>query len=109
MRIPIPGGGSRRIPDPLEHEVAGEKAAALGHSGHRMERALAALRENDAPPRSEERERLLDEAAERVWAYFVQRELCGIRDHRGAVADYAIPPEVMNRVGAVKKGPQGSR
>ena len=109
MRIPIPGGGSRRTPDPLEHEVAGEKAAALGHAGHRMERALAALRDDPAPRRSEERERLLDEAAERVWAYLIQRELCGIRDHRGAVADYAIPPEVMNRVGAVRKGPQGSR
>jgi hypothetical protein len=109
VRIPIPGGGSRRIPDPLENEVAGEKAAALGHSGHRMERALAALRENDDPPQSEERERLLDEAAERVWAYLVQRELCGLRDHRSAVADYAIPPEVMNRVGAVRKRPEGSR
>ena len=95
--------GSKRTPDPLEAEVAAEKAAALGHAGRRMEKALADLRACAAPPGTAERERLLDEAADRVWHYLIQRELIGLREPSGAIADYAIPAAVMNRVGAVRK------
>lgn len=95
--------GSKGAPDPLEAEVAAEKAAALGQTGRRMEQALADLRACAAPPGSDERERLLDEAADRVWHYLIQRELIGLREHKRVIADYAIPAEVMNRVGAVRK------
>ncbi len=83
---------------PLDHEIAGEKAASLGRAGEKTERALARLRDcrADAPERAE----CLKAAAQAVYAYFIQRELCGLRRHDDAIRDYAIPPEVLARLGA---------
>ncbi|MEA1014687.1 DUF6665 family protein [Sphingosinicella sp. LY1275] len=82
----------------VEREILGEKAAALGRGGRRVEAALAALR-NSA---GEERERLIDEAARIVWGFLVQRELLGLRDRDRVIAHYAIPAEVLNRMGAIR-------
>jgi hypothetical protein len=82
----------------IEHEIAGEKAAALGRGGRRVEAALAALR-NSA---GEERETLIDEAARIVWGFLIQRELLGLRDRDRVIAHYAIPTEVLNRMGAIR-------
>src|SRR3954453_15118547 len=82
----------------LDHEIAGEKAAALGRAGERVERTLAALR---AHQRDEaERTRLLRAASEAVYAYFIQRELCGMRRHQGVIREYQIPIQVLARLGA---------
>ena len=35
-----------------------------------------------------------------VYAYFIQRELCGLRRHDEIIRDYAIPREVLVRLGA---------
>jgi len=83
--------------DALEHEIAGEKAAALGHSGRRVEAALAALRAGDG-----DRESLLDAAASAVWGFLVQRELVGLRDRDAVIAYYDIPLAVLNRAGSMK-------
>ena len=48
------------------------------------------------------RSALLDEAADRVWAFMIQRELCGLRYWEAVVKDYGIPQEVLNRVGQVR-------
>ena len=43
---------------------------------------------------------LLKSAATAVWCYFIQSEVNGMCDHRGAIADYAIPREVLVPLGA---------
>jgi hypothetical protein len=46
---------------------------------------------------------LLDGAADLVWALMIQRELCGLRNWDAVVKDYAIPREVLNRIGQVRR------
>jgi hypothetical protein len=85
-------------PSPLEAEVLAEKAAGLGRSGRRVEEALAGLAASGAGDQG--RPQRLREAAEAVYYFFIQRELCGLRDHRPVIAHYSIPPEVLARLGA---------
>ncbi|ABR62278.1 hypothetical protein GOL30_27345 [Sinorhizobium medicae] len=88
----------------LEYELMAERADALGHHGLKVEKAIAALNGFDHDRHGQsERERLLDEAADAVWAFFIQREICGLRDARDAVHRYGIPKEVMARLGVVRK------
>jgi hypothetical protein len=85
-------------PNPLEVEIAAEKAAALGRAGDKVERTLARLDacERGTPERAES----LKSAAEAVYAYFIQRELCGMRRHHDVIREYGIPNEVLVRLGA---------
>ena len=83
--------------DLLGHEILAEKAAALGRTGQRVEETLKKLRENSD---SEQRTRLLKEAAAAVHAYFIQRELCGLRRHESVIREYDIPRAVLVRLGA---------
>jgi len=46
---------------------------------------------------------LVDDAAEAVWHYFIQRELCGFRDHRLVIAELKIPRDVLGRLGAAPR------
>lgn len=80
----------------LRHELLQEQAASLGQSGRKVERALAALREHEGEGRAE----VLKAAADAVWGFLVQREIMGLRDRAAIVAQYGIPSEVMNRIGA---------
>jgi hypothetical protein len=94
---------SERFVDALKHEVAEEKAGALGRCGRRLEHALALFRghETSSHSRAEaKRERLLWELAERIEAFVVQREACGLRDSRHVLRFYDIPREAIARVGA---------
>lgn len=87
----------------LEAEMLAEKASSLGHHGRLVEQAMAALRTFDpAAGDAEARLRLVKQAARHVWAYFVQREACGMRDHRQVIKDYGIPGEVLVRLGAAE-------
>ena len=87
----------------LEYEILQQKAETLGTLGRRVEQALAALRAFEAEvekvDRDARRSALLDEAAERVWAFMIQRGLYGLRYWEAVVRDYGIPREVLNRVG----------
>lgn len=107
VRIPDLAAKLRRndfFYNPLDVEIAAEKASSLGHHGRQVEKALAALRAFDeAPGTAEERRSLLVAAAREVWAFFVQRELCGLRDQREVIRHYGIPQDVLNRLGAVEK------
>lgn len=93
----MPGAGSAGdIQSLLDHEIVAEKASSLGRAGEKVEIALAGLRQ--AGP--QERQPALKEASAAVYAYFIQRELCGLKRHHDAIRDYAIPAEVLARLGA---------
>lgn len=81
----------------IEAALVGEMATSLGLAGRRMETALAALKALDRqdPARAE----AVMAAARAAHAYFIQRELCGFRDQRQAIRDFAIPGEVLVKVG----------
>jgi hypothetical protein len=83
--------------DLLGHEILAEKAASLGRAGQRVEAALTRLREAGD---GDERAALLKAAAEAVHAYFIQRELCGLRRHDAPIREYDIPRAVLARLGA---------
>lgn len=101
LRPPSRYSGSGGAPDLLgllDHEIAAEKASSLGRAGRRVEAVLAELRRFEGEPA--DRGPLLKEAAEAVYAYFIQRELCGMRRHQDAIREYQIPNEVLVRLGA---------
>ena len=84
--------------DLLGHEILAEKAAALGQAGEKARIALARL--SEFPRGAEGREPQLRAAAEAVHAYFIQRELCGLRRHEAVIREYGIPKAVLVRMGA---------
>lgn len=92
----------------LDGEILAEKAASLGRAGQQVRRALDALKKLDEDrgkdtrhgKTSAGRQAAVQAAADAVYGYFIQRELCGLMDHDAPIAEYAIPPEVLVRVGA---------
>jgi len=86
----------------LEYELMAERADALGRAGLRAEAALLRLKEaaSDA-----DRDELTDAAATEVYAMFIQREMCGLKNGRDVVARYGIPGAVMARLGVTRKKP----
>lgn len=84
----------------LETELQAERAAALGRLGKDLECSLAAL--STIGVEDPARVGAVKAAADAAWRYFVQREACGMLDHDRPIADYAIPLEVLARVGSVE-------
>lgn len=80
----------------LRYEMLEEQAAALGRMGAKLEQALAALRACEGDGRAA----ALKAAADAAWCFFVQREVMGLRDRTAVVEQYAIPREVLVRIGA---------
>ena len=88
----------------LEADMIADKASSLGHRGRQVEKALAALSAFDAAAgTADDRLQLVRAAAREVWAFFVQRELCGLRDQKQVIKDYGIPGEVLVRLGAIER------
>jgi hypothetical protein len=86
----------------LDTELLAEKASALGDAERKVLVALAALRAFDAGGGDGvERPELVYAASQAVWGFFVQRELCGLRDQKAVIRDMAIPGEVLLRLGAI--------
>jgi hypothetical protein len=83
----------------LEYELMAERADSLGRAGLRAEAALARL----AEARQEDREDLLDDAAAEVYALFIQREICGLKNGREVIARYGIPGAVVARLGVRRR------
>jgi hypothetical protein len=103
---------SQRFVDVLKHEVAEEQAGALGRCGRRLEHALDLYRSHQArnSARADARhERLLWDLAERIEAFVVQREACGLRDSRHVLKLYDVPREAIARVGARRPRHSSSR
>jgi hypothetical protein len=82
----------------VEAEMLAETAASLGHHGKKVETALRKLQECDEETRATH----TNAAARAVWEYFIQRELCGMRDHRLIIKEMQIPQTVLNMLGSVK-------
>ncbi len=93
---------SERFIEALKHELAEERAGALGRCGRRLEDALERFRDHEAADEASaaKRERLLWDLAERVEAFVVQREACGLRDSRQVLKLHDVPAEAIARVGA---------
>jgi hypothetical protein len=81
----------------LEHEIAAERASSLGAAERQVRATLARLSETGLsnPP-------ALAAAQRAVWAYFVQRELIGFRNHREIINDLKIPPQVLAGLGTAR-------
>lgn len=84
--------------DLLGHEIIAEKAAGLGRTGAQAEACLAKLHAHQGT--DAERDLLVKAAADTVYAWFIQRELCGFRRHDDVVRQYDIPRVVLARLGA---------
>lgn len=83
----------------LETEMLAERASSMGAAEARARAGLAALEQAGA----EQREAALADCRQAVWAYFVQRELCGFRRHGEVIADLGIPAAVLNGLGAMRR------
>jgi hypothetical protein len=92
-----PASGKTGV-DVLDYELMAEKAASLGRAGYYAEQHLKRLREYEGD--AEGRRALVKKAAEAVYAWFIQRELCGMRRHDSLIREYSIPKEVLARLGA---------
>ncbi|HEY8596340.1 MAG TPA: DUF6665 family protein [Devosiaceae bacterium] len=90
IRMVRPDAGTRAI----EHEILAERAASLGLAERRVMSSIAAL---DAGPQDDA---ILLTARQAVWQYFVQRELCGFRDHADIIRELGIPARVLAGLGA---------
>jgi len=82
----------------LAHEILAERASSMGAAAERVEKALKTL--HASAPDAEDQPALQKSAADAVWSYFVQRELCGFRRHDDVIRDLGIPKSVLNRLGA---------
>jgi hypothetical protein len=113
MTVRLPSGlGTDSIADvlfdALGHEILAEKASALGRAGQKVEAALARLGAHAGVQTAEaatsehdsRRKALLKEASDAVYAFFIQRELCGLRRHEAVIRELGIPREVLVRLGA---------
>ncbi len=82
----------------LEHEIAAERASSLGAAEQRVKKTMDAFHAATDANRAETRAN----AQQAVWAYFVQRELCGFKRHQDVIAAFKIPREILNGLGAVR-------
>jgi hypothetical protein len=88
----------------VEYELMAERANSLGRHGRKVESALHRLKAWDAGRQVDNaRESLLNEASDAVWALFVQREICGLRNSRDVIQRYGIPDEVLARLGSTRR------
>ncbi len=90
----------------LEYDIAQEKASTLGRLGRQLEAALSALEAYDEARRGlsanhdrDARDALVAEAAQALWYFVVQREVCGFRDSASVMRDYRVGREVWSRMG----------
>ena len=103
LRLPqnFSGRSASSAVDIMAAEIRVEKAISLERSGEAAVKTVAALKA--AAASDPQRPRLLAEAAEAVWSYFIQRELMGQASHAAVIRDIGIPPEVIARLGARPK------
>jgi hypothetical protein len=85
----------------LEYEIAEERASALGRLGRRLDAALAALATCPRTANSNRkiRDGLVEQAGYALWLLAVQREACGLNNLAHVVQVYAVPNEVVARMG----------
>ncbi|MBN9673589.1 DUF6665 family protein [Roseibium aggregatum] len=107
MTLRPPQSLQNRDKDPLsqalEQEVFNEKAATLSRLTKKLETALARLAEHDRTDDTggDAGHRLLLEAGEALWHVTIQRELCGLREHKAFYDFLGVPGAVRLRMGPV--------
>jgi len=84
----------------LEAELLGEQAYSLGLAEQRMKQSLEALKAMSGSEPSHPK--ALQDTADFVHAYFIQREIIGFQNHDHPIAFYEIPKNVMGLVGVKK-------
>jgi len=89
----------RDLMAPIEAELQGERAFALGQAGKKLELSLTEL----AAARPAQVDDLLHDAATAVWHYLIIRESLNMFDHADALKHYDVPPRVMAKVGVIRK------
>lgn len=90
--------------DALAYEAAQETATALGRIGSNLETALEALRRHDATQcPNQDRDQLLQEAADAAWILFIQRDHLGLRTDHHLLNTYDIPKDATSRVGVIAR------
>jgi len=88
--------------DALAYEAAQETATALGRIGSKLEAALETLRRHDATDNANQnRDELVQEAADAAWILFIQRDHLGLKTDHHLLNTYDIPKDVMARVGVM--------
>lgn len=87
----------------FQREVLSEKAATLGRAGKALEAALARLR---GAGEADDRDALVQAAADAAHAYLIQREAAGIHGLGQPLADFGVPGEVRVRIGARPRAPE---
>jgi hypothetical protein len=89
----------------LEHEIAHEKASALGRLGRRLESALAALAAYPGTANADVkiRDSLVEQAGYALWLLVVQREACGLNNSVQVLQNYGVPKEVYARMGPLAR------
>jgi hypothetical protein len=93
--------------DPIQHEIAQEKAEGLGRTEKRFLAALAAYRRDQARGDTDRigvarTERVMRELVESLTSFVVHREACGLRDPRYVFDLYGVPPEVVAGIGVCR-------
>jgi hypothetical protein len=91
-----PTSRAEEVYNDFQREVLSEKAATLGRAGKALEMALAALRAGTG----DDRDDLVQAAADAAHAYLIQREAAGIHGLGAPLDDFAVPGEVRVRIGA---------
>ena len=108
LKVPV-FYGRRRGPQTgagiLDAEILAEMASSIGRTGRALEKALGDLRAHDEDSGTDRQKRgaLLQAAADRAWALFVQYDMAGLSSQSQLVKRYGIPGEVLVRVGIRKK------
>ena len=84
----------------LEQEVFNEKASTLSRLTKKLETALVELSAwEETEEAGAERLRLLAAAGEALWYVTIQRELCGLREHKAFYDFLKVPREVRLNMG----------
>lgn len=91
IRMVRPEAGTAAI----ENEIMAEHASSMGAAEAKVKARLVALEAGE--------DGALSQAQAAVWAYFVQRELCGFRRHADVIRDLGIPGSVLAGLGAVRR------
>jgi hypothetical protein len=107
-RVTVDPMAKRLPPTPIELEILGERTRGLARSTEALAEALEALARAEAalagaapPPGAltEERQRALAEAADRLWRLVVQREAAGILRHEILYEALRVPAQVRAAMG----------
>lgn len=100
MTVRPPRQFSETLQDPLaaalEHEVMAEKAGTLGRLTRNLEKCLDRLASAD---NDDDYRVIVAEAGEALWYVMIQRELCGLRQHKAFFDHMGVPIPIRLAMG----------